>query len=386
MMTVTTEQYQEIFDLVPLSLWIGDFADMFDAIEPLRQIPNLREHLKEHPELVWELASKVKILKVNQHALRTFDVATPDDLFASLNSIFIEETLPVFEEQMLRWAEGETWFQGESAAQTAAGRQIHLMVSVNLIGPPGARPRIGLACHVDLTARKHLEHELYRSNQELEQFAYVASHDLQEPLRMVASYSELLAKRYEDQLDDRARKYISYAVDGAKRMKSLISGLLAYSRISSQPPQHRPVDLNALLKELLTMLEILRAESNATITYDSMPTITGDRMLLTQLMQNLITNAFKFRGTTPPCVHIGAVRRGQMWQISVKDNGIGIPENYQDSIFAIFKRVYSREDYPGTGIGLAIAKRIVEQHHGQIWVESEVDVGTTFYFTVPALS
>ena len=225
--------------------------------------------------------------------------------------------------------------------------------------------------------------ELERSNKELEQFAYVASHDLQEPLRMVSSYTQLLAQRYEDQLDDKARKFIDYAVDGAVRMQRLINDLLAYSRLSTQGKTLETIDAHSALCETLRNLAAAIGENRAIVTSDDLPTICADASQLGQLFQNLIGNAIKFRGADVPRIRISACDLGREWRFSVTDNGIGIQAQYAEKVFAIFQRLHTRAEYPGTGIGLAICKRIVERHGGRIWFESEPGFGSTFHFTMP---
>jgi signal transduction histidine kinase len=225
--------------------------------------------------------------------------------------------------------------------------------------------------------------QLENSNKELEQFAYIASHDLQEPLRMVASYTQLLAKRYQGQLDEKADRYIAYAVDGAKRMQQLITDLLAFSRVTTQARQLIPTDCHAVLQLALTNLRVSISESGAEVTYDPLPTVLAEGAQLTQVFQNLIGNSLKFRGDKTPHVHISAVNNGTEWTFAVRDNGIGIDQQHAEKIFVMFQRLHTREEYPGTGIGLAIVKKIVERHGGRIWVESEVGKGTTFLFTIP---
>lgn len=225
--------------------------------------------------------------------------------------------------------------------------------------------------------------ELARSNADLEQFAYIASHDLQEPLRMISSYLQLLERRYKDQLDDDAREFIAFAVDGAIRMKSLINDLLAYSRIGIHPPDFKLIDSEMVLKHSLAHLKLSIEENQAIITYDALPQIIADEVQLEQLFRNLISNALKFRGQKPPQIHIGCEERELDYLFWVKDNGIGIEPQFADRIFVIFQRLHTIDEYPGTGIGLAISKRIVERHNGRIWVESEPGKGSTFYFTIP---
>jgi light-regulated signal transduction histidine kinase (bacteriophytochrome) len=225
---------------------------------------------------------------------------------------------------------------------------------------------------------------LARSNAELEQFAYVASHDLQEPLRMVSSYTQLLEQRYNDVLDERAKKYIFYAVDGATRMQRLITDLLSYSRVGSRAQAPTTTNSHAVLGEAMRNLASAIGESQALVTNDDLPVVWADRSQLVQLFQNLIGNAIKFHGPESPRVHVSAERKGGEWVFCVRDNGIGIDAQYFERIFVIFQRLHGRAEYPGTGIGLALCKRIVERHGGRIWVESEPGKGSAFFFTLPA--
>jgi len=226
--------------------------------------------------------------------------------------------------------------------------------------------------------------ELKRSNEDLQQFAYVSSHDLQEPLRMVASYVGLLESRYKDRLDEHAREFIGYAVEGAKRMQGLIKDLLEYSRIQSRGKPFAPVDCERLLAAVENNLQVHIQETGAIITHDPLPTVTGDKTQLMQVFQNLIDNALKFRRPDQtPRVHISAQRRDHEWCFNVRDNGIGIDPQFHDRIFVIFQRLPTRRHYAGSGIGLAIVKRIVERHHGQVCVLSTPDEGSTFSFTLP---
>lgn len=228
--------------------------------------------------------------------------------------------------------------------------------------------------------------ELKRSNEELEQFAYVASHDLQEPLRMVTSYNQLLADRLQEELDDKAKKYINYSIDGASRMQILIQDLLSYSRITTQGQEFVDVDCSVVLAETIKNLEVLIQENAALVTNDELPVVKGDPRQLVQLFQNLISNAIKFRQPDiSPIVHIGVVKEKNEWVFSFQDNGIGIEPAHKDRIFVIFKRLHTREEYAGTGIGLALCKRITERHHGEIWFTSEPGQGTTFFVRLPEL-
>jgi light-regulated signal transduction histidine kinase (bacteriophytochrome) len=212
----------------------------------------------------------------------------------------------------------------------------------------------------------------------------VASHDLQEPLRMVSSYLQLLARRYQGKLDADGEEFMRFALDGARRGQQLINDLLAFSRVGTRGRPLRPTDCEAVLEDALRSLELAVEESGAAVTHAPLPTVMGDGAQLSLVMQNLVGNALKFRGQDPPRVHVSAERRGGEWVLAVRDNGLGIAPEYFDRIFLIFQRLHTREEYPGTGIGLAIAKRIVERHGGRIWVESAPGQGSTFRFSVPA--
>ncbi len=225
--------------------------------------------------------------------------------------------------------------------------------------------------------------ELARSNAELEQFAYIASHDLQEPLRMISSYVQLLARRYKGRLDRDADEFIDFASEGALRMQRLINDLLAYSRVGTRGKSFEEVNLEAVLARALENLQLAIKEKKATVTHDPMPLAYGDSGQLTQVFQNLIDNAVKFAGEHLPRVHISSRFEGGECVCSVQDNGIGIAAEYVHRIFLLFQRLHTRKEYPGTGIGLAICKRIIERHGGKIWVESQPNQGSTFYFAIP---
>jgi signal transduction histidine kinase len=260
------------------------------------------------------------------------------------------------------------------------------------IAPTGIREIDQLSGSLNLMARQ-LEtrqtqqelasNELARSNKELEQFAYIASHDLQEPLHVISGYIQLLDRRYKGRLDAQADTYISFAVDAASRMRDLINDLLSYSRVGTRAQPFTEFETGPLVEEAISNLQIMIKKNNARIKVDPMPRITGDRLQFLQLFQNLISNAIKFRGKDPPQVEISAKKQDTEWLFSVKDNGIGIEPQYKERIFLIFQRLHSQKDYSGTGIGLAVCKKVVDRHGGKIWVESEPGKGSTFFFTIP---
>ena len=264
---------------------------------------------------------------------------------------------------------------------------------VNITGPAEI---MELAADVDAMRRQLLYSlddlsfkatELQRSNRELEQFAYVASHDLQEPLRKVASFCQMLESRYAGQLDERAKQYIAYAVDGAKRMQGLINDLLAFSRVGQPGADFRPVDLNEAAGQAVSELEAAVEDSDATITVDHLPVVSGDRTLLIQLFANLMGNSIKFRRVdTAPVIKITTGSKGGEWEFCCQDNGIGIEPEYRERVFAIFQRLHPRDAYPGTGIGLALCRKIVDFHGGKIWVDDQPAgiAGTVIRWTLPA--
>jgi len=234
--------------------------------------------------------------------------------------------------------------------------------------------------HAELEAKAR---ELARSNEELQQFAYVASHDLQEPLRMVSSYTQLLGRRYASHLDADAREFMGYIVEGSARMKQLIEDLLAYSRVGTRVREFRDVSSEAALAKALANLRGAQERTNAAVTHDPLPAVRGDEGQLTQLFQNLVGNALKFRGPDDPRIHVSARAEEGAWLFSVADNGIGLDPQYAERIFLMFQRLHNREEYPGTGIGLAICKKIVDRHGGRIWVEGRPGTGCIFFFTLP---
>ena len=240
-----------------------------------------------------------------------------------------------------------------------------------------------LELQAEITERKRAEVELARSNAELEQFAYVASHDLQEPLRAIVGFTSLLTRRYQAQLGGDAERYMEHIVNAASRMQQLIQDLLQYSRVGRDVQDFKPTECECIVTEEISNLQAAIEESSAVVTHDPLPTLGADTSLLSQLFRNLIGNAIKFHGEEPPRVHISGDQREAELVLSVRDNGIGIEPEYAQRIFNIFQRLHTREEYPGSGIGLSVCKKAVERMGGRIWVESQPGEGSTFYFTVP---
>ncbi len=277
----------------------------------------------------------------------------------------------------------------ELSAKRKDGQTIPVEISLSPVDVDGAVCAIAIIRDVTDLRRLHRamarsNEELKRSNDELEKFAYVASHDLQEPLRMVGGYTQLLKRRYADKLDSDAVEFIDFAVDGVKRMQSLINDLLTYSRISTRGRPFETVDTADVFRQVLANLQVAIEETKARVTSSKLPKVTGDAVQLAQLFQNVVGNALKFAVVGQPAeVKVTAVRDGEFWKFTVSDNGIGIEPGYEEKVFIIFQRLHTRDKYSGTGIGLAICKKVVERHGGQIWFDSAPGQGTQFHFTIP---
>jgi chemotaxis family two-component system sensor kinase Cph1 len=323
-----------------------------------------------------------KVVMVNEAALR-FLGYTEDELRGTpFWGILAEEMSGVMNDIMI----GNV----EKTLLAKDGRKIPVSFSGSVVRAKNNSIR-GIVCVAqDITERKRMEaalarraEELAQSNLELEQFAYVASHDLQEPLRMITSFLQLLSRRYAEKLDETADEYISFAVDGASRMQGLIHALLEYSRVGTQGNAYESASLEDVLEQALGNLGVALQERGAKVTHGPLPTMIIDEVLVRQLFQNLIGNAIKFCGDKIPEVHVGAEQREEDWLITIRDNGIGMDPESKERIFEIFQRLVPREEYEGTGIGLSVSKKIVVRRGGRIWVDSELGVGSTFSFTIP---
>jgi len=401
-------------------IWVArDITDRRRAEEITRNEKLLSESvINSLPGIFYLFDARGKFLRWNKN-LETISGYSSAEM-ATLHplELFLGEEKQLIGQKIQEvFASGTAEVEGHFVSKN--GRQTPYYFSGLRVEYNGQRCLIGIG--LDISERtqaeeklKALAADLARSNAELEQFAYIASHDLQEPLRMVASYMQLIARRYQGKLDSDADEFIGYAVDGAMRMQRMINDLLTFSRVGTRGKEFQPVNIEAVLNNVLGNLEMAIKDAHAVVTYDSLPTILADESQIAQLFQNLIGNAIKFHGDAPPRVHVSAVKDGSVvgwlggsshpsnqptsqlpnhlttqppsnhWLFSVQDNGIGIDPQFAERIFVIFQRLHTRAEYPGTGIGLAICKKIVERHNGRIWVESEPGKGTTFYFTLPA--
>ncbi len=323
-----------------------------------------------------------RILSWNRGAERLFGHSAAEAVGQSLQLLSPPERAQEVVSELAQVKSGGHVEPFETRRRRKDGQELDVSITLSVVRDAAGRI-IGASKIVrDVTLAKQRDADLRRSNAELEQFAYVASHDLQEPLRMVANYTELLAERYRGRLDEKADKYIHYASDGAHRMQRLVKDLLAYSRVGSEGQPLAPVDSRAVFERVCRLLQAPIKETSATVTAGALPWVLADETQLGQLFQNLISNALKFRREGPVVVEVAAVRDGPRWQFRVADNGIGFEMKFAERIFQMFQRLNERDRYLGSGIGLAIAKRVVERHGGTIWVESTVGVGTTFFFTL----
>jgi len=383
--TITPVRWEDAF---LFNAFVHDITERKQAEQALRDSEKrFRDLFESSPDAIFVEDLQGNVLDANPAACRLQGMGR-EKLVGKNVTELVPPELRLDVEQRFRTLTEDARTHLESLTLRGDGQTIPVEITTSRIEYLG-KPAVLL--HVrDITERKRAErelekatNELKRSNTELEQLAYVASHDLQEPLRMVASYTQLLAKRYKGKLDTDADEFIAFAVDGAVRMQSLINDLLSYSRVGTKGKPFEPTDCSVVLGRALNNLKIAIEESGAQITNDPLPTVEGDAGQLMQVFQNLIGNAVKFRNEKAPRVHVSAQRKEHEWVFSVQDNGIGIAPEDGQRIFLIFQRLHGRGEYPGTGIGLAVCKRIVERHGGRIWVESKPGNGSTFYFTLP---
>ena len=375
------------------------FLDILTMAITQRSLEQL--HTETHIRLAFE-AAPTGLVIADKHGIIRFCNAETDRLFGYSRDELVGQSIDLLVPPRFRSAHTEhrtSYIQNPSSRMMGAGRDLYGLrkdgsefpVEIGLNPSRSHGSGAVLAVIADISARKQAQEELVtkmwelqRSNEDLEQFAYVASHDLQEPLRQVVSYTTLLSERYRGKLDEKADKFIRYAVEGATRMQRLIADLLAYSRVGSQGTLLKPVNAQVILNNTLDGMRQSIEEAQAQISHDSLPTVMADEVQLAQLFQNLIGNALKFHASGQVRVHISAQPRDGKWLFAIRDNGIGIEKEHQERIFQMFQRLHERGKYEGSGIGLTIAKKIVERHRGRIWVESQPGQGSTFYFTLPA--
>ena len=341
---------------------------------------------------VWEWNIKSDIMVWDERMESIFDIepGTFGQTYKAFEDCIKEEDLSHFRKEISRALKLNTPFETVFRTKPVNGDLKYISTKALMNKDNYGKPISLSGVCFDVTPMKKgtekvlikLNEDLLRSNKDLEQFAYVASHDLQEPLRMVSSYTQMLAKRYEDKLDPDAQEYIKFAVEGSKRMYDLINGLLAYSKVQVKGKEFSTVNMNKVLEKVTDNLSLKIKEKNAIVKIKRLPVLFADESQMVQLMQNLITNALKFC-TEAPVINISGKLEDNKYIFSVKDNGMGIEAQYFERIFQIFQRLVRHEEYEGTGIGLAICKRIVERHNGSIWVESEAGKGSVFYFMIP---
>jgi len=375
----------------------GEVTGFLEIGEDITKRKKTEELFKQQAQIIEQVHDCVIITDMNgiitfwnKGAYLLYGYTKQEALGKHISLLYYEKDYGVLEKKIIDPLIKQGKHALEARVKHKSGREIFVNLSLSLVKDELRNTTNIVGYSIDITERKqaeqkiaHQSKELKRSNTELEQFAYIASHDLQEPLRMVGSYVKLLSNRYHGKMDSEADEFIAYIVDGVVRMHDLINDLLNYSRVTSRSKEFERIDCNTVLEQALIDLQVVTKENKARIIYGFLPTIVGDGTQIRQLIENLILNAIKFRSADNPTIDIQAEKEGNAWIFSVKDNGIGIKEQFFERIFSIFRRLHSREDYAGSGMGLAICKRIVERHGGRIWVESQDGAGSVFYFTIP---
>jgi len=390
-------QYRTLFERAPVSLWELDLTRAVRRLATMTEqgVGDLYGHLRRDGRALRRLLASVRVLAANQATLALFGARGPAELQPpSLFRIFGMESAGVFIDFFAGLHAGRTAFEHEVAARALDGRPVEVLIRMVASLADREGRRSALVSMTDITALKRAERSLAqtaeslsRSNLDLQHFAYAASHDLQEPLRAVAGFAELLADGYGDRLDDTAGQYLSYIVDAASRMQALFRDLLEYARIESRDAKLTSVPVDDLLREALTALKARLDETGGQVRAAGLPVVSADPVLLRQLFQNLVGNALKFcRGRRPDVEVTAVLARGRRsWTFAVRDNGIGLAPEDQERVFEVFRRAGPRDEPSGTGLGLALCKRIVDRHGGRIWLESTPGVGSVFYFTLPVV-
>ena len=371
---------------------LDDITSRKHAEEALRQSEELfRKTFELAASGVAHVSLEGRLIRVNRRLTEMLGYTEQELIGRSVKEISYADDRDLTDAQRAQIRSGEREsMRFEKRYLRKNGDLVWVSLGVALVRDAFGTPQYEIAMFDDITERKHAEaalheahEELKRSNSELEQFAYVASHDLQEPLRMVSSYTQLLGRRYGEKFDADAKEFMAYIVDGATRMKQLIEDLLAYSRVGTHGKEFREVEVEVPVRRAVTNLRSAIEEAGAAVTWDPLPSVMADEMQLTQLFQNLIGNALKFRSASVPRIHVFVAKRDADWHFMVRDNGIGIEAQYFERIFMVFQRLHNKAEYPGTGIGLAICKKVVERHGGGIWVESRPGEGSAFHFNLP---
>ncbi len=385
--------YRALFEDSPISLWEEDFSAVKSYIDQLQKagITDFRTYFEQHPEIVEQCAALVKVVRVNKATVELYNAGSEEELHRELGKFFTQETYAMFREQLLAIAEGRTMLQQETLNVTLTGEYINSEMRWAVV--PGHEDTFSkvIISVINITERKRAEEklkqtmaELQRSNIELEHFAYVASHELRQPLVIIDTHLEVLAHRYKGKLDADADAFIARTLQGIDRMQETIKDLLDYSHINARETVLAPTDCEIVLQKVLENLHTVIEEQHVVITRHPLPTIMANESQLIQVFHNLMANAIKFRQSdVTPHIIISVEQQGAEWIFSIQDNGIGLDPQHVERIFVIFERLHSRKKYPGTGIGLAICKKIIERHDGRIWVESQLGTGSTFYFTSP---
>ncbi len=386
----SNERYRGLFDASEASLWEHDVTELLVRLRAIgKEQPNLTQYLATQTSLLRELLHTMSLVDVNDAALRTFDAENKSDLKEAVDQIFVDEYLPVFHDLVVALANGETRFEAIATLTSLKGRRMRTHQKFSLLPAGENGRRRAITSMMDISSELEAEllgaraAELQRSNSELERFAYVASHDLQTPLRAIVNYMHLL-KKHTHELDDSAAEYIDVASSSALRMKEQIDALLEFARVNRPQSEVEPVELGSVVDEIhvqLASAEHVPADTRFEV--GTLPTIRCHRHHMVQVFQNLFANAIKFRRRdVPPRINVVAKQRGAGWLIEVSDNGIGIEEKQSERVFDVFTRLHPRGDYPGTGIGLAIVKRVIEFYGGKIWLSSTPGEGTRFIFTL----
>jgi signal transduction histidine kinase len=384
---------RELFTSSPVSLWDESFTEVKQELDRLRRTDtNLQAHLDADPELVRRLAEMVRVRDVNEASVALHRAASREDLLGNLPRTFTPGSLQAFRQEIDAIWHGRTQVVMESEVKTLDGEP--RQVILHWLVPPGHEATLDrvLVSLLDITERKDAEQalaitveKLMQANSELERFTHVAAHDLQEPVRNVVSFGQLLERRLGSGLDAEAAEYLGYLKAAARRMQEQVAGLVAYSRTGHAPLIHAPVDLNEVAAAAASGLDLVVAEAGGRIDLGELPTVRGDAAQLGQVFAHLLSNAVKFRREgTAPVVSVSATREGAEWLITVADNGIGIDPRFHDAVFQVFARLHIPGRFPGAGLGLATCRRIIERHGGRIWLESEPGHGTTLRFVLPA--